>query len=557
MKLFKKLLLFILLLMPINVFALSYELDKAVDGEEGKGTKFIHIKIKEVEEGTIKTDELKCSVEGESVSCIVEPLTGYQVQDKMISKAEGAENPNLENDKAVGRVVITNTSKSEVTTKVTLYYGTPNEDGELAYVEKTDVKVGGIEIKSNDSTFKKLNFTPSTATIFPAFSPDVNRYTIYNIQDTVRKVSFTWECENCKVKLEGGTSTTNSTINIDQGENEGKIIVTSEDGQSTTTYYFTLIRGTTTFNSDKLKSIKLDDYEITPEFDPNVKEYEVTVPKKITNIEKMLVVETEDPNATKTIEGANKIDQDENTVKITVKAQDEKTNEYILKVKREDTTEEIIEVIYYKNKVVAFMNAENVREELSEDKFKEKYPTEYKKIEDKEYRFDEEGNIIKNQEVVDDDKEEEVKKEEKEESLFPWLIIILIVGAIIIIVIAGIIIFKEPKDKKDEEDPTPTKEEKENLDDIDTYNEEARLIAENNITEEQDKVVEDNTQEVTTEEVQEDLNDTIQNNVVETEENIVKEETIDDYQEEKSPTMDIDAALSDLMNTKEYNFKDK
>ena len=33
--------------------------------------------------------------------------------------------------------------------------------------------------------------------------------------------------------------------------------------------------------------------------------------------------------------------------------------------------------------------------------------------------------------------------------------------------------------------------------------------------------------------------------------------SIDEFvSEEKTPTMDIDEALSDLMNTKEYNFKD-
>ena len=41
-------------------------------------------------------------------------------------------------------------------------------------------------------------------------------------------------------------------------------------------------------------------------------------------------------------------------------------------------------------------------------------------------------------------------------------------------------------------------------------------------------------------------------------EDVVRTETVDEYvDEEKSATMDIDEALSDLMNTKEYNFKDK
>ena len=505
MKLAKKLVLLIILLIPFNCFAIGYEFGEPMDGETGKGVKFIHIKVTGATDESLKTDKLICSVDSEDATCIIEPLIGYKIEEGAISTDSGEA---LKNE-SVARIVITNSTETKVNTKVTLIYG----DG--LSIEKEKVEIAGKEPpKSSDSSLKTLTY--NVGTLFPEFSGDQNNYTLYNIGDTYPRVKFAYTCDKCQVKFEGGTATSGSNVSIQKGENQVKIIVTSQDGNNTTTYYLNVIQGTTTFNSNKLKSIKLEDYAITPSFTADTLEYEVTVPKKVTNIENTLKVETEDPKATTSMEGAGKLDADDNTVKITVTGQDGNKTEYILKVHRENTQEEIIEVIFYKDKKVAFINTEN--EPVSEPV---ETPTE--------------------------------EKEENSKGKFPWIIVIIILVAVIIIVVAGIIIFKEPKNK-DDEPKVPTEDEKKQLDDIDTYNEEARLIAANNIEAKTEEIQEETMEQTNIIETVEETPTTVEP----TEETIIREETNGEYvNEEKTPTMDIDEALSDLMNTQEYNFKDK
>ncbi|MBR6073227.1 MAG: hypothetical protein IKP76_02775, partial [Bacilli bacterium] len=245
------------------------------------------------------------------------------------------------------------------------------------------------------------------------------------------------------------------------------------------------------------------------------------------------------------VEGAGTLDKDENEVKLTITNQTGDTSEIKIKVIKEDQTASVIEIIGYKDGKVSLMNPEGVREELEEAEFKTKYPDEWKKIEDKTYQFDEDGNIIKEK---NEDNKSNSNSTTKKENKFPWVIVILIVVSLLIIGLAGFFIFRDPnkkngKDGKEEstEETTiepiepiqPNEEEQTELNRIDTYDEEARLEAENGRAE-------------------------IPAEPVQPEETVVQEATIDDYVDDsKTPTTDIDEALSDLMNTKEYNFKDK
>lgn len=536
-KFLKNLLLSLMVIIPFNAAALTYTLGNPQDAGT-PGTTYINIIVYGTD-GTVKqTDILTCSATN-GVDCSIEALSGCTKQGDII-----ASNEPFTEGKAVGRLVLKNSKYEEVNTSVVF-----QQQG--ADPKATNVTVGAADKPlSDDATIHKLSI--NVGEIDPAFKSDVDTYVIYGVSDTHRRIKFTYECDNCNVNFEGGASTNGSEVELNTGENTVKAVVRSQDTNNTKTYTFTVIRGTTAYNSSKLKSLTIGEYEVSPKFDKETLEYEVKVPKKISNIENILKYEAEDVGAKVTVEGANKLDNDENTVVLTVYSRDGSKTEYKIKVVKEDV-EEIIEVIGYKDKKVTYMNVEGVREELSEEEFKTKFPNDWAKIEDETYKFDENGNIIKEQQA-----NEEPKKEEKKNS-FPWLIVVLIVLAIIIIAVAGFFIFRDPdkkdgkndkkgkgekdKDVEDVEEIVPTEEEQEHLDDIDSYNEEARLIAENNINEDKEEK---------TEEVVEEKEETKKD-----EEVVVKEETIDDYKdEEKSPTMDIDEALSDLMNTKEYNFKD-
>ena len=541
-KLLRNLLLSLIVVIPFNVAALTYTLGDAQDGESG--IKYVSIVVYDTDGVTAYSDKLSCTVDNQDVGCEIEAYgTGFTKEGERITSTTGP----FESNSVIGRVKLTNKKSSSATNfLLNLKYGNNGEN----HNSKTIDEISGKS--SDDATLHKLSV--NVGEIDPAFKSDVDTYTIYGISDTHRRIKFTYECDNCSVSFEGGASSNGSEIELNTGENSVKAIVRSQDGNNTKTYNFTVIRGTTSYNSSKLKSLTIGEYEITPKFDKDTLEYEVKVPKKIENIDKIIKYETDDSGAKAAVEGANKLDKDENIVKITVTARDGSKTEYTIKVIKENV-DEIIEVIGYKDNKVSYMNVEGVREELSEEEFKKQYPNDWAKIEDGTYKFDENGNIIKEQQQAN----EEPKKEEKKNS-FPWLIVVLIVLAIIIIAVAGFFIFRDPdkkdkdgkskKDKKDDEEVeeiVPTEEEQEHLDDIDSYNEEARLIAEDNLAKEAEAEVKAE-ETVVEEETQSE----------EPKEEIVKEETIEDYKvdEEKSPTMDIDEALSDLMNTKEYNFKD-
>ena len=537
------LLLLIMLVFPFSYGALTYKLGDVTTSNDSN---VVYVKIFTAEDelnagNALETESISCSITNK-LDCKIEATNRNTLNGDHIK----GEQPFGSNEE-VGRVVITNDSFDEVKG------ATLTVNADKAYTKSVDVAGKDVPL-SDDTKLKTLKV--NVGEISPAFSPDTTSYTIYGINDTNRRITFDYTCTQCSVKFEGGVSVKDNVVELEVGENTVKAIVTAQNGKDNSTYTFKVIRGASTFNSSKLKSLVVGQYELDPKFDKDTKEYTVKIPKKISNIENLLDFATEDSAATTKVEGANQLDNDENEVKITVTAQDGTTTVYVLKVVKEDEVQAVIDVIGYKDNKVTFIDTEGASTTLSVDDFKKEYPDEWTKIENGEYKFDEEGNIIR--ESASDDKTE--NKETKKKNSFPWIVVILIVLAIAVIAVAGYFIFRDPekaknkkgkKDAKEEDKEELTDEQKEELHDIDSYNEEARLIAEDNLrSEDKENIMED-------EEVEEDIGEEVVDEEP-TKEEIVKEETIDDYvDDEKSATMDIDEALSDLMNTKEYNFKDK
>ena len=101
----------------------------------------------------------------------------------------------------------------------------------------------------------------------------------------------------------------------------------------TTTY------GTSTTNSEKsnnfLKSLSVEGYTITPEFNKYTLTYYLVIPSDVTSIN--VLAEAENENATTKITGNTKLSSKENTIKIVVTAQNRTTKTYnIIATKQED-----------------------------------------------------------------------------------------------------------------------------------------------------------------------------------------------------------------------------
>lgn len=354
--------------------------------------------------------------------------------------------------------------------------------------------------KSSNSKLKSVKF--SSGKLSPEFDPNITNYTVHGIADTINSTTITYECENCDDDLPS------SKITLNQGSNKITVKITSEDGSSTTPYTFNILRGDTGYNSPKLAKLEFEGYTLTPAFSKDVREYSLTIPNNINSLVNQVTYESEDPEANISVDGLDNFTVGENKITITVdNVNGDESYTYIIKVKRLADNE--IEIIKYIDKEVTFKDAEGVETTLSENEFKEQYPSEYKKIKDGTYKFDKDGKII-----IEKEKEEIVEKEEKKSNKKTIIIIVLVIVGIAIIAVSGFFIFKKKKpEDKDKTDKKNKSEKETNEDSDDTTNDEKK--------EESD----------------------------ESEEKKDKKKKIED-------TTDIDEALSDLMSTKTYNFKD-
>lgn len=519
-------------LMPTMVDAASFQW-----GSPTKENNVTRIPIKMVigESDQVNNFKLGCTSNDLDVTCEVKQLestTTLSIYDGIytyVGEEAGANFPAGEYQ--LVEVVLTNndTSKKpqvEVSLK-NAYIGSESK------TLSTSVSVGAKEVereKSSDSTLS--NITISQGVLSPEFSKDVTEYTVYQIKDTINKIKITPACtvENtCSFDISGGKSVSGSTVTLNIGENDIIIDVTSEDGVNTTTYKINVIRGETSYNSSRLGKLSFGDYVLTPTFAPAKTKYALTVPNEVTTVSQIIEYATEDSEATELVkvEGIDNFVVGENKLTITVSnVIGDETTVYEVIVTR--LSEENIEILKYINDEVTFKDSDGIQTTLNITEFEKTYPTEYAKLKNGDYKFDEDGNKII--EGLEEDKKDEEEKEDKKdkENNKVWMIVALIVVGLIVIIVSGILIFKKKKPENDglEELSEETKETEEKV-------------------EKPTSLEETDTPEVTT--------DTVELDETGIEEAIVGEK----FSNTMETTIDIDEALSDLMSTKQYEFKDK
>lgn len=361
----------------------------------------------------------------------------------------------------------------------------------------TKYSVGVSKVVNTDSTIK--NMTVSQGAINPSWDPSVYDYVIYNIADTINSIKFNHICNatGCSVKYDGGKSVAGQQVSLNMGENNITLLVTAEDGKTTSTYNFIVYRGESSFNSSKIRTLSIGTNKLDPEFDKEVYEYKVTVANDVTSIKDLLQYELIDPNASIEIKGDSNLVVGDNTCEINVTSSlGDNNSTYKIVITRMDNDE--IDILKYIDGKITFKDSKGEEQTLSLADFKNKYPKEYKKIVNRSYKFDDEGNIIK-----------EEKEESKKGLSKTTLLILIIIGGLIIIGVAGFFIFKKPSDKSKKKDLK--KSSKKGKDD------------------EEPKEVEEEKQEDT--------------------------ELGEKFSDDEDTTVSIDVALNDLMNTKQYEFE--
>lgn len=415
---------------------------------------------------------------------------------------------------SLGNILLTNSSEekySAVTATITYKI-----NGNELKLESKKYIVNGKKPKSDDATLK--NVIISQGSINPAFNKDVMEYTIYDIADTINSIKFTPECNDgkCEISYEGGKSRTHSTgeyssITLNQGNNDIKITVRSESGKVTNVYTFKTIRGESSYNSSNLSKLSVGIYTMEPAFVPNNYEYKITVPNKISSTSGLINFTPVDSNAKVLVDEVTDLKVGENVINVVVTnvlGNDAKTYKLIITRLSDDD----IDITAYLNNKVTFTNSLGEEKVLGFTDFELQYPDEAKKITDGTYSFDDNGKRIHNEINKNDDKNDKKKKNKL------VLIIILSIVGVAIIAISGILIFKKKKPKL----PKGVKEQ--------PKDEQAKEISEEESATEEEIIDEKGI-----------------------EENIIGE----NFSKDKDATIDIDEALNDLMNTKQYDIDDK
>lgn len=510
-------------MLPLTINAASVNLGKSDDSKDALTTIPIEI-VSSSESDAIQSVNLGCQTNVDAVDCSIK-IEGAGLSSNISGKKTLVTYPGSE-DKLfpkntttrLGYISLTNSSEVKYdSVNLTLTYsinnGTSKTDESITKV----FIVKGKKPKSNDATLK--NVVISQGSMNQTFNKDVFEYTIYNIADTINSIKFTAECNdgNCETSYEGGKSRSattgkTSTITLNQGNNDIKITVKSESGTTSNVYTFKTIRGESTYNSANLSKLAVGIYTLEPAFVPNNYEYKITVPNKITTTKDLIEYTSLDASASVKFDDVD-LKVGENIVNIVVtNALGDDTKTYKLTITR--LSDDDIDVTAYLNNKVTFTNANGEEKILGFTDFELQYPDEAKKITDGTYTFDDNGKRVHDEVTTD--------KEEKKSNNKIVLIIILSIVGVAIIAISGILIFKKKKPKM------PKKAEE--------------------VKEEKNEVVEENddTQDETTEETEEQDTEINEEGI---EEDILGEE----FSKDKDATIDIDEALNDLMNTKQYD----
>lgn len=512
------------LLLPSMASAATLSYDEANATNE-KGIFKVPIIIDAADGDNITSVDLTCSTDAFDVTCSFEKgPKDIILTDKKFSyyNVDTKDNKFPVGKTTIGYVILTN-SQSIIQTNIKLNVKSNLKDLSLPEKRVTLQAKETEHVASHDATLKSLK--TSQGTMSPEFNSNTFEYTVYGIADTINSVNISWECSanSCSPSIPGNNAS--KKVNLKQGENRVEVVVESEaeDDADTKTYVLNIIRGESGFNSAKLASLSFGDYTLTPAFKSDIKEYNLTVPNTVTSVVNVMKFEKQDTKATESLSGFDNFVVGENKATITIdNVNGDETVTYTINITRMNDTD--IEVLKYKNGEITFRDSEGIQNVLSEDEFKKQYADEWKKIEDKTYKFDEDGNIINE----GDQTKEEAKPKKKNNT---WIIIVIIVVGLIIIGVSGFFIFKKKKpNNKDDENKSDSEETEE-----DSSNEEDGEEKDSNDTESKKRKKD------------EEIDET------DIEEEAIKKEK----KKVESNTMEIDEALVDLMSTKKYDFKDE
>ena len=329
----------VLLMMPKNVFALTFKVEKSVDTiKQGKDVT-VYVKASDLGSDPLKEYKISLSYDANIL--------------ELKSHDSGGTVSNIDATNPIGIKNKENVTVSADTTLATIIFSAKKAGDANLKVSGTDI-VTEKNIKESDITWTSsmvkvvaLSSDASlsslkipNATISPKFDKNTLEYST-TIQDiTEITVNAVPTDANSKIMISDNYKA------LQKGENLVKISVTAEDGVTTKTYSVKVTLKMTPTEEEltkanaNLKKLEVKGYNI--EFSKDVKKYSLTVPYKVTKLQ--ITAEAENAKATVITQGNSNLKVGRNTVKVQVTSEDEKNKEdYTISVTRQEEEKKVVQ----------------------------------------------------------------------------------------------------------------------------------------------------------------------------------------------------------------------
>ena len=233
------------------------------------------------------------------------------------------------------RSTVTGTGEKDLT------YGSNPFEVKVTAEDGTTTKTYTVVIERELSSDVKLSDLKVDGTTVDGFDPDVPTYTLPDVGNDVDSIQITATPENDEATVEVVGADANGNVPLEVGENTIEVKVTAQDG-SVGTYTVTVTREAD--DNNDLKSLEVEGYDLTPDFDKDETNYTLTVPSDVDSI--TVNAEPDADTATVTGTGSHDLQPGENTIEVKVTAEDGTEKTYTITVTKEDDDEKITSIEY-------------------------------------------------------------------------------------------------------------------------------------------------------------------------------------------------------------------
>ena len=361
MKFIFKIIIFIFVFMLFINYIISFNFNNIYASTNGNV--YLSSNKQEVNIG----DEIEISINIEGFNTSAYDFELYFDNDKLdfLENANDKDNINLINNK-INYIWFDRSGKSEVTGNIKTFKFKTKKDGIVTFslngnfytnkAQEVDTSFNNLQVnitssnnnksilqkqakeeigESNDISNSKLqNLRLNIEGLVPEFNKDVFDYylTINNNINNLEILTVP-ENKNSKIEITGNE-------NLKEGLNIIKVQITSEDNSSSTSY---IINVTKTNNIEdantNLETLAIQNYLLYPNFDNTVTNYNVEVSNDTNNINLLAI--PEDEEAKIEIDKNDKLQEGNNTIKITVTAKNNYTKKvYNINVYKRNENEE-------------------------------------------------------------------------------------------------------------------------------------------------------------------------------------------------------------------------